>query len=136
MFTDISQEISKQLADLTYQAQEGNESALKISAILKKVESVASDLRKSIESHAIDEADTYDKKEEIVMAGCKIECRSRTSPQYNEDSEYKRLGLLQKNRKDMLKKAIGFDGELYDENGEIIPKVEVKTSTYLTFSIQ
>lgn len=136
MFTDISQEIVKQLADLAYNAQEGNESALKVSAILKKVEASASDLRKSIESQAIDEADKYDKKEDIVLAGCKIETRSRTSPQYNEDSEYKRLGLLQKNRKDMLKKSIGFEDELYDDNGEIIPKVEVKTSTYLTFSIQ
>lgn len=136
MFTDISQEISKQLADLTYSAQEGNESALKVSAILNKVEKVSKDLRKSIESNAIDEADAYDKKESIELAGCKIEKQHRTTPKYSTDSEYKRLGLLQSNRKDMLKKALSFDGELYDENGEVIPKVEVKTSTFLKFSIQ
>ena len=136
MFNDISHEIVKKLADLAYEAQEGNESPLSVSAILKKVEESSKDLRKSIERHAMDEADMYNAKESIEKAGCKIELRSRTTPKYSDDSEYKRLSLLQSNRKDMLKKALSFDDELYDENGEVVPKVEVKQSRYLTFSIQ
>jgi len=136
MFNDISEEIVKNLADLAYEAQEGNQSALSVSAILKKVEDSAKDLRKSIESDAIDEADKYDSKEDIEKEGCKIALRSRTSPKYKEDSEYSRLSVLQSNRKDLLKKALSYDGELYDENGEIVPKVDIKQSRYLTFSIQ
>lgn len=136
MFNDYSEEVVKTLSDMAESVTEGSKDPLTVSAILKKIEDSAKELRREIEPHAISQAYKYADKDEIVKGGCKIELSSRRSIQYKEDSEYSRLEALKKNRADLLKQAIAHKGEFYDENGEIIPKVEVKETTFLKYKVQ
>ena len=134
MFKDYSEEVNKVLSDLTAEANEGNKAALEVSAILKKVEEIAKSLRKEIEVHAINEAYKYDKKEDVVKAGCKIELKSRTNYNYKVDHTYNEIKQSLKDREALMKQAL--KSEIWDSNGEQVPAPELSETVYLTFKIQ
>lgn len=109
----------------------GEKSALDVYPKLNEIKKAIDGLRKEIYDHTIDEAEKYDKREDIIREGYRISIGSRTNYKYSQDSEYQFLKEKVKNRKSLIKKATEQGQTLTDsETGETVDPVDVSYSTF------
>lgn len=86
---------------------------------------------KNTQSDAIAEIEKYGKDDRVLS--CKVEL-SNTGERldYEKDPVYADLKKQLKERENELKTAFKSKNTMVDENGEVIPKVPVKTPSYQT----
>lgn len=125
------QQILDDVMDEVERVKRGEKSALDVYPKLNELKKSIDELRKEIYDHTIEEAEKYDKREDIIRNGYKISIQSRARYSYSQDDTYSLLKKKQKHRKDMIKQATEKGESITDpETGELIEPVELKYSTY------
>lgn len=112
--------------------------ALEAYVYLHQVEKIVNEAKKQVQEAAIEERETYDRREEVTSQGFAVSIMETSRYSYN-DPEIDRLKALVKTRENLAKKALQFSesgNTFYDENGEIIPPAERKYITTLKVELK
>lgn len=121
--------MSDLLPQVVDEVYSGEASAMEAYAKLVTLERMVTEAKKSILDIAIDERELLGKAE-VVRAGYRISVVSTSRFTYN-DPEIDRYKALIKSREILGKKAFNLEQSgkfMYDENGEVIPPAEQKTT--------
>jgi len=121
---ELSKSIIEVIADnLIINVIEGFESALETDIKLKFIEETIKIARGKINTLAINQSTGI-----TSFEGCKItNKKGGQTLDYEADKEYLRIKTLLDERKELLNQAYKLDINLVTNDGEIIPKVPVKT---------
>ena len=105
----------------------GEASALETFIDARKQAEYYTKIAEAVKDLAIEERELY-KEKRLKMKGAAIELSySGDRLQYDDDTIYKELNQALKQRQNELKEAYKCDNIIVDCNGEIVPKVPVKT---------
>lgn len=127
-------QISNYVDQIKQQVQEGNADPIKIAAQAKGMAELAEELRGSIESEAMNEADKY---KGSSVYGCKVELSNTgVKIDLDADPDYAELKEKLKRREDLLKCAFKSKDPVIDgETGEVVPAPPVKNPSKQTLKL-
>lgn len=116
--------IEAEVADLAQLVEDGLIDPLKAYVYATQLKQTCEVVCKQIKDEAIREAEKHGKRCEVY--GAKIEVRNLPDrPKFEQDPVFANFDNLTKQRKKLLTQAVKSKHQLTDENGELIPKVDV-----------
>jgi hypothetical protein len=118
----------KKIAEMSIEAvKNGETDALPEYIEARKQAEYYNQIAKELQPYAIEEREKYPEPR-LLINGTKIELSySGDRLDYSQDSVWNELNELKKQRENVLKTAFKSDFTMVDDNGEVVPKVGIKT---------